>query len=110
TSPAAYYSTLFHEFVHATGHESRLNRAALKDVRFGSEVYAEEELVAEVAACYLTTTCGLDTTLAASASYLAGWIKKLKADSRMVFRVASASREAAQFILGERPEEKVEEA
>jgi antirestriction protein ArdC len=39
-----YYSTLFHELVHSTGHASRLNRTF--GARFGDELYSKEELVA----------------------------------------------------------------
>src|SRR5713226_366373 len=41
---STYYSTLFHELVHSTGHESRLNRSF--GAHFGDELYSKEELVA----------------------------------------------------------------
>jgi antirestriction protein ArdC len=40
-----YYAVSLHEHTHWTGHSSRLNRPLVN--RFGSEEYAEEELVAE---------------------------------------------------------------
>lgn len=42
-----YYSTLFHEMVHSTGHKSRLPRPGVitQGVAFGDEVYSKEELV-----------------------------------------------------------------
>ena len=46
-----YYSTLFHELVHSTGHESRLHRTF--GDRFGDELYSKEELVAEMGAAFL---------------------------------------------------------
>ncbi len=48
---AHYYSTLFHELIHSTGHESRLNRTF--GDRFGDELYSKEELVAEMGAAFL---------------------------------------------------------
>ncbi|MFD6508704.1 zincin-like metallopeptidase domain-containing protein [Bacillus sp. NPDC060175] len=50
------YSTLFHEFIHSTGHSSRLKRDGITSatVNFGSEEYSEEELVAEIGASMLT--------------------------------------------------------
>ncbi len=52
-----YYSTLFHELTHSTGHTDRLDRATLKDmVRFGDTSYAREELVAEMGATYLAVS------------------------------------------------------
>jgi antirestriction protein ArdC len=45
-SPAEYYSTLFHEFTHSTGHESRLNRSGITETHFfGDEIYSKEELL-----------------------------------------------------------------
>ncbi len=52
----AYYATLFHELVHATGHETRLKRATLTErAGFGSDPYCKEELIAEMSAAFL---CG----------------------------------------------------
>jgi len=48
---AHYYSTLFHELVHSTGHHSRLNRDFGK--LFGDEIYNEEEPIAETGAAVL---------------------------------------------------------
>ena len=46
-----YYSTLFHELAHATGHQSQLNREGITGNHyFGDAVYSREELVAEMAA------------------------------------------------------------
>ena len=44
-APELYYSALFHELTHATGHAGRLNRATLVDaLRFGDTNYSKEEL------------------------------------------------------------------
>jgi antirestriction protein ArdC len=55
-----YYSVLFHELTHSTGHESRLNRKGVSGSdgqwsAFGSQSYSKEELVAEMGAAFL---CG----------------------------------------------------
>ena len=49
-SVSHYYATATHEFVHWTGHKSRLNR----DLRnkFGSDTYAYEELIAELGSAF----------------------------------------------------------
>ena len=49
-----YYSTLFHELVHFTGHESRLARPIKNS--FGSDQYSKEELIVEMGSCFL---CGI---------------------------------------------------
>ena len=50
-----YYSTLFHEMVHSTGHSTRLNREDGMGNKFGSHDYSREELVAELGSAMLCT-------------------------------------------------------
>ena len=55
-SAEEYYSTLFHEFTHSTGHKSRLNRPGIMETHFfGDEVYSKEELVYRFNEIYLIT-------------------------------------------------------
>ena len=98
---AEYYSTLFHETVHSTGHPSRLNRIT-DTAMFGSETYSKEELVAELGASYLVNTAGLETpsTLVNSAAYILGWLSALKNDKRFVVSVAGKAEKAVSLILG----------
>ncbi len=73
-APENYYSTLFHELTHSTGHGSRLDRKGITDpVRFGSHDYSKEELVAEMGAAFLSGHCGIeDRILDNSAAYIQG--------------------------------------
>jgi antirestriction protein ArdC len=97
-SLAAYYHTLFHEMTHATAHPSRLDRKS--DNR--GESYAAEELVAEIGASFLSNTAGIlsEIEFENSAAYLAGWLKALKDDRKLIVHAASAAQKAADFILG----------
>jgi antirestriction protein ArdC len=102
-SPEGYYSTLFHELTHSTGHKSRLNRFEehSSDHQFGSESYSKEELIAEMGAAMLAGMAGISqSTLSNSASYLQSWIKRLKSDSRLIISAASHAQKAADYILG----------
>jgi antirestriction protein ArdC len=102
-SPEAYYSTLFHELTHSTGHTSRLNRFEENstDHQFGSESYSKEELIAEMGAAMLAGMAGISqATLSNSASYLQSWINRLKSDSRLIISAASQSQKAVDYILG----------
>lgn len=103
-SGPAYYATLFHELGHATGHPSRLNRKGLADLcPFGSTNYSREELVAEMAAAFLCGRAGIEpATIEDSAAYIAGWLRKLGDDPRMVVIAAAQAQKAADWILGER--------
>ncbi len=107
---ASYYSTLFHELVHSTGHESRLNRKTLAQMaEFGSEIYSQEELVAEMGTCYLQSFAGITSEFQHSAAYIHGWLSKLKNDKLFIFQAASAAQKAVNFILNLRDAEQQEE-
>jgi antirestriction protein ArdC len=101
-SAGEYYSTLFHQLGHGTGHSSRLNRPALAEVApFGSETYSREELVAEFAAAFLCGQAGIQTTIDNSASYINGWLKKLRSDKKLAIIAASQGQKAADYIMGQ---------
>ena len=92
----SYYSTLFHELVHSTGHESRLKRDTLMQMaEFGGEVYSQEELVAEMGTCYLQSFAGITSQF----QYIQGWLSKLKNDKRFIFQAAKAAQKATDYIL-----------
>lgn len=107
-SDGEYYSTLFHELVHSTGHELRLARESLlKSKAFGAReterLYSLEELVAEMGASFLCAHVGIENeTLDSSAAYLDSWLRVLKAkdNKRWIIKAASAAQKAADYILG----------
>lgn len=98
---ADYYSTLFHELAHATGHDKRLGRLQDSTSGFGSTSYAKEELVAEMTASFLSSLSGiLDRTVDNSASYIAAWLEKLRNDRKLVVHAAAAAQKASDYIRG----------
>jgi antirestriction protein ArdC len=102
-STEGYYSTLFHELTHSTGHESRLNRPGITQIAaFGDAVYSREELVAEFGASFLCNLLGIssDGQLEQSASYIKGWLSALKNDKKLAVVAAAQAQKAADFILG----------
>lgn len=110
-----YYSTLFHELIHSTGHPARLNRfeagPGAEAAKFGSESYSFEELVAEMGAGMLCGVCGIEgRTLDNSTAYVQGWLKALQNDKKMIVKAASKAQKAADYIQGIKKEEKKEEA
>ena len=106
-SPEEYYSTSFHECVHATGHANRLARKSiLEPSYFGSHEYSKEELVAEMGAAFLCGHAGIvNTTIENSVAYVAGWLKALKNDKTLLIQSAAAAQKAADYILNVQPEE-----
>jgi antirestriction protein ArdC len=99
-SAGEYYSTMFHELTHSTGHQSRLYRQTLTEVvPFGSETYSKEELVAEFGAAFLCAHAGIENTIDNSAAYIQGWLKALKNDPKLAIISASQGQKAADYIL-----------
>lgn len=101
---AEYYSTLFHEMVHSTGHSKRLARIA--DVAaFGSETYSKEELVAEIGSATLVHHVGLETpaSFRNNAAYIQNWLKALKNDKRLIVSAAGKAEKAVNMILNVAP-------
>jgi antirestriction protein ArdC len=106
-STEAYYCTLFHELTHSTGHVSRLNRKEVTDpIKFGSDPYSREEMVAEMGAAFLCGHCEIENkTIEQSASYIQGWLKRLKEDRKLLVHAATQAQKASDFILGVESEE-----
>jgi antirestriction protein ArdC len=109
-----YYSVLFHELTHSTGHETRLNRKGVSASdgewsAFGSTPYAKEELVAEMGAAFLCGHAGIvERTLDNSAAYIKSWLNRLKDDPRLVVQASAQAQKAADFILDKRQTEQTE--
>jgi antirestriction protein ArdC len=94
---SAFAETLLHEIAHWSEW-----RTGWK----GS--YAEGELRAEIAACYLATALGIQNSddLTNHASYVQSWLRALDDDPKFIFRAASAASKATDFVLSfSRPQE-----
>lgn len=97
-SAARFYGTAFHELAHWTKGPNRLERDFGRK-RWGDEGYAMEELVAELAAAYVSA----DLSICAEpredhASYIASWLRVLKNDNRAIFSAAAYAERAAGFL------------
>jgi antirestriction protein ArdC len=106
---AHYYSTLFQELVHSTGHPSRLNRDFGK--RFGHELYSKEELTAETGAAFLCAIAEIATNRSErnTHSYIQHWIGALRHDNRLMIQAAAAAQRAVDLITDQNIPEKEEE-
>jgi antirestriction protein ArdC len=91
----AYYATAFHELVHWTGHENRCKRQLGQ--RFGKEIYAAEELVAELGSAFLCAEFGVQGKLQ-HAGYIQNWIKVLRNDPHAIFAASRLAQEAVDFL------------
>lgn len=104
-----YYSTVFHELTHSTGHSTRLKRFGDKNdgiAAFGDEVYSKEELIAEIGSSMLMSIAGIERseTFTNSAAYLQSWLNVLKGDKRLIVTAANAAQKAVDLILGKSAE------
>lgn len=97
-----YYSTLFHELVHSTGHETRLKRdGVIECTFFGSTLYSQEELVAEIGASFLCALTGIqDKTFKNSIAYIQGWLEKLENNPKLILWASARAQKAVDYILG----------
>lgn len=99
-----FYSTLFHEMVHSTGHRDRLGRLDLnaKLASFGSEEYSKEELIAEIGSAFLMNHIGIETakTFKNSAAYIQNWLQVLRNDNKFIVSASSKAEKAMKYILG----------
>lgn len=97
----SHVATLAHEFVHWTGHATRLARDFFAK---GSDAYAREELVAELGAAFLCADLGLEPEpLPDHASYIDSWIAALNGDKRTIFTAATQATRAAEYLHGLQP-------
>ena len=94
-----YFSVLFHEQAHATGHKSRLNRFE-KTKEISENNYAFEELVAELSSMFLCAHFGISfEPTEQNATYLNSWLGALKGDAAYIWKAAKFASEAVNYCL-----------
>lgn len=103
SSSEEYYSTLFHELTHSTGHPTRLARfSPNQKVSKNTEDYSKEELIAEFGSAFLCAKAGISNSIIANqSSYIAGWLNSLKNDNKLLLRAASKAQLSTDFITKE---------
>lgn len=100
-----FYRTTFHELLHWTGHEKRLARKGIMEFAGNqTDIYAEEELIAELGSNILMNIVGIsnEDTQNVSAGYLKSWVERLRKDPKFLFKVAPKAQAGAEFILGKK--------
>ena len=97
----SYYSVLFHELGHSSGHRDRLNRPGVTgSIKFGSQEYSEEELVAEITANFLCAHCQImNKVIDNSLAYISSWISELRNDKYMIIKAANQAQKAYNLII-----------
>lgn len=98
-SPESFYATWAHEAIHSTGHKDRLGRDLYN--QFGTPGYAREELVAELGAVMLCDRLEIGSNMVNHAAYLGHWATLLKESPKILYRILSEARKAADLICPE---------
>lgn len=95
SSSEEYYRDLFHELVHWTKHESRLNR---DEKKYGwKEKYGREELIAEMGASYLCHYFGIPVNENAVA-YIDGWLRSIEGDPNILVSAGQQAEKVLTFF------------
>ena len=91
-----YYGTICHELIHWTA--KRLDRPM--STNHASEEYAFEELIAELGSAYAMANFGLlnQHKMQQSTAYIALWLKRLKSDSKYIFKASSQAINAVKHL------------
>lgn len=95
-----YYSTLYHEIIHSTGHKKRLNRSGIVDIqKFGSHDYSKEELIAEIGSSYFCAMAGISNKVIENQlSYLKNWLIVLNNNKKWLVQAFGQASKAIDFI------------
>ena len=103
-SAAAHVATWAHEAIHSTGHPSRLGRDLSGVMGVGDErgqAYAREELLAELGSVLLGDRLEIGSDTCNHAAYLSHWIALLRESPRLLWKLLSEARRAADLICPE---------
>lgn len=95
-----FYATRFHEYGHWACDSRRLG-LALPVGTDGKAAYAYEELVVEIASCYLAAELNLPASddTANHEAYLASWLRALENDPSWILKASSAASKVVDHLL-----------
>ena len=98
-----WYSSVFHELIHATGHRKRLNRPEMSEYRMERiHTRGKEEMTAGMGQAILAGLAGIGAEQEKrDAAYIAHWRDVIAADKGMVIQAAAKAQKAVDYILGE---------
>ena len=94
-----WYNTIFHELVHSTGHNTRLNRFTVDQPSSGLHAYGCEELIAGMGSAMLGELAGTGhLVIERDAAYISSWRDTIKADRSIVLEAANQAQKATDHI------------
>jgi antirestriction protein ArdC len=97
---AEYYTSLFRQLVHSTGHHTRLDRMGLAQMKeYGYTGLSLEDLVADIGTWYLRSITGIVGNTEYDTLYIRLCIEKFTRDPRLIYTAATLAQQAVDFIL-----------
>ena len=94
-----YASTALHELAHATGATHRLNRKLTGSI--SQESYAQEELVAEITSCFLSSELPVQQTeehIRNHQAYVQSWIRQIREKPESLISAIQAAEQASNYL------------
>lgn len=94
-----YASTALHELAHATGAAHRLNRKLTGST--SQESYAQEELVAEITSCFLSSELPVKQTeehIRNHQAYVQSWIRQIREKPESLIRAIQSAEQASNYL------------
>ena len=95
-----YYSTLFHELIHWTGHEARLNRKVFHRYNKSEDARANEELIAEIGSALMCNHYGLEVNIRDDhTKYIHSWSKHLEDKPSSLITSTNQAHKAYEYLI-----------
>lgn len=94
-----YASTALHELAHATGAAHRLNRKLTGST--SQESYAQEELVAEITSCFLSSELPVKQTeehIRNHQAYVQSWIRQIREKPESLIRAIQSAEQVSNYL------------
>ena len=94
-----YAATALHELAHATGAAHRLNRKLTGSN--SQESYAQEELVAEITSCFLSSELPVKQTeehIRNHQAYVQSWIRQIREKPESLIRAIQSAEQASNYL------------
>lgn len=94
-----YAATALHELAHATGAAHRLNRKLTGST--SQESYAQEELVAEITSCFLSSELPVKQTeehIRNHQAYVQSWIRQIREKPESLIRAIQSAEQASNYL------------
>lgn len=109
-----WFSTMFHEMGHSTGHKSRLNREGCNPSKQRGlikkellDIYAKEECIAEICACLCCAECGIydfktsgTRAYMNNLAYVQSWKSRIMDWGKDFIYIVSQADKAYNMIMG----------